>query len=122
VGRASVAGSGVRVCCAGTSGLVCGAAGTCWAGTAVPDRGVLLGRRCSGVTTLLGSGRGVVLGRRAGGVATLPGSVTTRGAASNMLRDRLTDTMLCCSTWGRGAEGSAWGSPRRRVDGADTAE
>jgi hypothetical protein len=74
------------------------------------------------VTTLPGSDRGALLGRRPGGVTALPGSVSTRGAAGNPLRDRLTDTTLCCSTWGRGEEGSAWGSPRRRVDGADTAE
>jgi hypothetical protein len=77
------------------------------------DRGALL---------LLGSDRGALLGRRPGGVTTLPASVTTRGAALNALRDRLTETMLCCSAWRCGAGGSAPGSSRRRVAGADTAE
>jgi hypothetical protein len=74
----------------------------CWAGTAVPDRGVLRGRR-------------------AGGVITLPGSVWTRGAAASTLCDGLSDTTLRGSAkWLGGGGGSGAGSLRRRVDGADT--
>jgi hypothetical protein len=134
---AAWAGSGVRVCCAGSGVRVCCAA---WAGCGVCVGAASCGLdvwgwgvRLCGVACGLRAGtgvcgvpdRGVPCGRRIIGVLTLAGSVVTRGAASSTLRERLTDTRLCCSAWWRGGAGSRAGSlvsPRRRVEGDDIAE